>query len=426
MAEREKLTKRSVESLVPHPDKEYFIQDSELLNFAVRVYPSGQKVFVVRYRVFNSNQQRRAKIGTFGPLTVEEARKLARVMLGRVASGEDPAGEKKAMRKATTVNDLLDAYFAAAESGKVLKRDGRQKNERTLRNDRGRMDRHVRPLIGRKPLSDVSPAIIRQMQNDITDGRTAGSIKTGKFGLARVRGGSGAAGGVVRVLKSIFSWGTKTGRTGSNPCVGVETAIGEPRDRFLNADEYRRLYHALQSATHINPTARAAIQALALTGARKNEILTLRPSDVDRGARGLRLQSTKTGRQLRPCSLVAMDLLENVEATNQNWIFPSARNDGPIVNLRKPLIAVMKQAGLEDVTAHTLRHSFASVASELDFSEITIAGLLGHTPKGITQRYAHRVDSAVAAAADRVASTILARMMGRDAMADILKISERR
>ena len=70
-------------------------------------------------------------------------------------------------------------------------------------------------------------------------------------------------------------------------------------------------------------------------------------------------------------------------------------------------------AGLKDVTIHTLRHSFAATAAELGFSELTIAGLLGHSVPGITARYAHVPDSALVAAADRVSARIAAALEGK-------------
>jgi integrase len=62
-------------------------------------------------------------------------------------------------------------------------------------------------------------------------------------------------------------------------------------------------------------------------------------------------------------------------------------------------------AKLKDVTPHVLRHTFASVAGDLGFSELTIAGLLGHTGRGVTQRYVH-LDKALLLAADKVAEEI--------------------
>lgn len=77
-------------------------------------------------------------------------------------------------------------------------------------------------------------------------------------------------------------------------------------------------------------------------------------------------------------------------------------------------------AGLADVTPHTMRHTFASVAGDLGFSELTIAALLGHAARGVTQRYVH-IDEALRLAADKVAgeiATILDGGAGRSRAAD--------
>jgi site-specific recombinase XerD len=64
------------------------------------------------------------------------------------------------------------------------------------------------------------------------------------------------------------------------------------------------------------------------------------------------------------------------------------------------------------VTVHVLRHTFAATAAEMGFSELTIAGLLGHSVPGVTARYAHVPDSALVTAADRVAARIEAVLDG--------------
>lgn len=65
-----------------------------------------------------------------------------------------------------------------------------------------------------------------------------------------------------------------------------------------------------------------------------------------------------------------------------------------------------------DVTPHTLRHTFASVAGDLGFSELTIAALLGHAARGVTQRYIH-IDEALRVAGDKVSDEIAALLDGR-------------
>jgi integrase len=79
--------------------------------------------------------------------------------------------------------------------------------------------------------------------------------------------------------------------------------------------------------------------------------------------------------------------------------------DGHFIGVVRVLHRVCAKAKLDDVTPHTLRHTFASVAGELGFSELTIAGLLGHSVRGVTQSYVH-LDRALAVAADQVSAAI--------------------
>jgi hypothetical protein len=65
-----------------------------------------------------------------------------------------------------------------------------------------------------------------------------------------------------------------------------------------------------------------------------------------------------------------------------------------------------------DITPHVLRHSFASVAADLGYSESTIAGLVGHSGRSITSRYIHPADAVLLAAADAVAERTLT-LMGK-------------
>jgi integrase len=87
------------------------------------------------------------------------------------------------------------------------------------------------------------------------------------------------------------------------------------------------------------------------------------------------------------------------------FAFPADWGDGHFVGVVRVLERVCAKAGLKDVTPHVLRHTFASVAGDLGFSELTIAGLLGHSARGVTQGYVH-LDAALIVAADRVSARI--------------------
>ena len=128
----------------------------------------------------------------------------------------------------------------------------------------------------------------------------------------------------------------------------------------------------------------------------------------------LRFDDTKTGQQVRAIGRPAMDL---IQATSGNedapFVFPATRSDGHLKDV-KVFRKACEMAKLGDVTIHTLRHSFATAANELEYSEITIAGLLGHGRHSTTARYTHLIDRALVTAADRISALIASRMEGRE------------
>jgi integrase len=78
-----------------------------------------------------------------------------------------------------------------------------------------------------------------------------------------------------------------------------------------------------------------------------------------------------------------------------------------MIGFHKVWLRIANRAGLPaDVTPHILRHSLASVAADLGYSELTIAALLGHRKASITSRYAHHADAVLLQAADTVADRI--------------------
>jgi integrase len=124
-------------------------------------------------------------------------------------------------------------------------------------------------------------------------------------------------------------------------------------------------------------TGLATIRFILLSGFRRNEALGLeRAWLLDVG--GVDLPDTKSGAQVRPLGRAAVDALraqcKRVEGT---WVFPADRGEGHFIGLPKVLDRVCERAELEGVTPHMLRHTFASVAGDLGYSELTIAGLLG-------------------------------------------------
>ena len=132
-----KLTKRVVDAAESRA-KDYVIWDDELPGFGLRVFASGKRSYVIQYRL--GKRSRRFTIGLHGVWTPERARQEAKVQLGRIAQGEDPAEEKQLDSKAITVKELCDLYVADLKAGLILGKGGRPKKASTILSDTGRID----------------------------------------------------------------------------------------------------------------------------------------------------------------------------------------------------------------------------------------------------------------------------------------------
>ncbi len=109
------LTKRAVEGLKP-AGKSWIAWDNRLTGFGVRVHPTGAKSFIVNYRSGDGGRKapnKRVVIGRYGKVAPDHARRLAQKVLGKVASGDDPAEERAEARAMPTLGDAFEDYMAA-------------------------------------------------------------------------------------------------------------------------------------------------------------------------------------------------------------------------------------------------------------------------------------------------------------------------
>jgi hypothetical protein len=125
---------------------------------------------------------------------------VAKRVLGDVVKGADPASDKALKRNAAAVRDLCDVYLADADAGRLLTRSRTPKKQSALAIDRGRIERHIKPVLGALPVSAVTREDVNAFMHAVAEGRTAGRTKTAKKrGLARIREGAAAGDGARRV-----------------------------------------------------------------------------------------------------------------------------------------------------------------------------------------------------------------------------------
>jgi len=139
--------------------------------------------------------------------------------------------------------------LADAEAGRLLTRRQTSKKPSTLVTDRGRILRHIKPLLGRLSVAAVTREDVDGFMHAVAEGKTAGKTKTAKKrGLAHVRGGRGTASRTVGLLGAIFSYAVRHRMRRDNPVHGVTRFADGRRERRLSDDEYRMLGIALQKA----------------------------------------------------------------------------------------------------------------------------------------------------------------------------------
>lgn len=387
---------------------DYIIWDEELPGFRLRVFASGKRSYLVQYRA--AGRSRGYTIGLHGVWTPEAAKREAKVLLGQVARGGNPAEERKLDREAITVKDLCTRYLADLEQGLVLGKRGCPKKATTIVTDVGRIQRHLIPLLGNRRVRDLTNADITQAMRDIMAGKTRADVKTEKLrGRAIVRGGVGTATRTIGLFGGILSYAVELGIIDRNPAHGVRKPKDKVKGRRLSEQEYRTLGEILRKAVEDGQYATAAemIRIIALTGCRRSEIIKLRCDEVDIEGSCLRLANSKEGASVRPVGLPVLEYFEREYGEDsEGYVFPGWDDDTPFGSFPNHWTKILGKTELADITPHVLRHSFASITNDLGFTEATIAELVGHSRGTVTSRYIHTVDTALIMAADNIAGYI--------------------
>ena len=402
-----KLTKRIVDAATSN-GRDYFIWDDELPGFGLRIFASGKRSYLIQYRA--AGRTRRYTIGLHGVWTPETARQEAKIQLGRIAGGDNPAEERQLDHKAITVKELCALYVADLNAGLILGKGGRPKKPTTIGTDTGRIVRHIVPLIGTRRIKDLTKADINKVLKDIMAGKTRVSVKTRKLrGRAIVRGGAGTAARTVGLLGGILTYAVDVGIIERNPAHGLKKPKDNVRTRRLSEAEYRTLGQMLRKAAKNEKYVMTVeiIRLIALTGCRRSEIIGLMWDEVDLDASCLRLVDSKEGNSVRPTGLPVVERLEERRKEKvSSYVFPGERNAAAFGGFPNHWRQIFRASPLADVIPHVLRHSFASIANDLGFTEITIAALVGHSKGTMTSKYIHTLDTTLIMAADTIAGYI--------------------
>jgi len=408
----QRITKRTIDALQSN-DCEFTAWDDTVSGFGVRVRPTGAKSYVVVYRAGAGRGApvRRYTISAVGKITPERARARAKVILGEVAHGYDPANQKTAERGTPTVAELAGRFMAD--------HIGPKRKAGTAAFYRDILDRIVKPALGANKADKLTRLQVGRLHSSLVDT---------PFQANRM----------VAVIGSLYTYGGRAGIVpeGTNPARGIDKFKESHRERFLTGQELERLGGAIREAettgfpwtvdesrptakhvpkarrsTRIAPSAAAAIRLLLFTGCRLREILHLRWEHVDFERGCLFLPDSKSGRKtviLNAPALAVLDALERVGS----FVVPGDDPEQPRHDLKRPWDAVTKRAGLVGVRLHDLRHTYASFGAGGGLGLPIIGRLLGHAQTATTARYAHLDNDPLRRASEAIAGRIAAALEG--------------
>ena len=355
--------------------------DADQRGFMLEVRASGGKTFYQRYTDARG-RERQFKLGPAEILTLDQARRKARLILAQALVGEDPQQQRRTLRETPTLNEFVrDRYLPHVKSYK-----------RSWCTDETVLRLHILPALGAESVDQVKNEAISELLEAMR-----------QKGYA-----SGTTNRVLILLRYIYNLGRKWRVAGmaENPTLGLSTAPDVQRDRFLSPEETQRLIRAIE--TDENQSAAQAIMLLLLTGGRRNEITQARWDYVNWERRTLLVPLSKSGKP-RAIALngQALALLRAIPRHDGNpFVFPSPVNGKPSASLFFPWDRIRKRAGLADVRLHDLRHSYASFLVNQGISLYVVQGLLGHAHSRTTQRYAHLAHETLLDAAERVSDVV--------------------
>ena len=378
---RRRLTDANVARLAPAA-REYTVWDTRLAGLGVRVRPSGHRSYV--YCRKGEGGTRRVTLGPAALTGVEEARaKCLAVETGAQSDGLEGGA----------VPTFGEFVAGPAQACFVRCKPSTRETVRLA------LSARLLPAFGPLPLDRIDRARVTRWFDEYS--RTA----------------PGGANSKLDLLCRILNHAVACGHLQTNPARGIKRNPRPKLTRFLSREEIRRLHRELDRYAGARPSqARQAdiIRLLLLTGCRKSEIVTMRWQDVDGDT--LNLADAKTGPRQVLLSAPARAILERQPRSGSAFVFPSPLHPGRPLWSDLPLwYQVRREAGIEDVRIHDLRHTYASHAVLQGVPLPVVSRLLGHKQPRMTLRYAHVGDRETEAAAERIGVAIARALEGEAA-----------
>lgn len=400
---RIKLTSGRIRDFNCPPDKaQAFLWDADVPGLAVRATPSGKVAFIFQAKL--AGKDIRVTLGDVNTWGIDKARAEARRLGSLIDHGTDPrqekqeriaAGEAKrqeARRQDVTVGEAWAAYVEdrSPHWGELYRRD----HERVIHQGgepltRGR--RLGRTVTTPGPLAALTPLPLKEL--------TPERVKAWLQKESAIRPTSTAL--AFRMLRAFVGWCDESpdfhGTVNREACTQkrVRREVAKPNSKAHDTMQREQLPAWFKAIRAIpNPVSAAYLQVCILTGARREEVLSLKWADVDFAWNSLTIRDKVEGERIIPLPPYVAALLAALPRRNDKkgkplpWVFssPTAAN-GRIQDPRLQLDKACVVAGIPKLTIHGLRRTFKNMAEWVEVPAGVTAQLMGHKPSAIAERH---------------------------------------
>jgi integrase len=376
--------KRTIDAVKPPKTGRKEVWDGDLPGFGLRVYYTGKKVYIAKYRLRDDGKHQLMTLGDAKVLTIAQARTAYKAVLADVAEGKDPQGERRAAKsqeKPLTFAELADLWMD----------DHAKPHRRTWKEDERRL-RAVTAKLGTKKAAGVTTRMLSRIHQDIGD-------KRGKTEANRT----------ITTVRAVFgkavTW-KDLPRDFDNPASGVDLYPEPRRTRIVRRAEFPGLLAAIKD--YGDPIVAGALLTLVFTGLRKRDVLNLQWSDVDMeaGLIALRMQKTSDVR------LVAMSASTTAVFTSlprfegNPYVFPGRIKGKPLQSLKKAWTSIRTTAGCPDLWMHDLKRTVGTMLALAGESNFMISQVLGHRDESTARHYVSLAAEMTSGVMDRYATQV--------------------
>ncbi|WP_430417262.1 tyrosine-type recombinase/integrase [Parasphingorhabdus sp.] len=362
---KEKLTAQFVQlAYCPEGKNHENFYDTITTGFVLEVRKSGGKTYYIRY-VTPEGKQRQLRIGAAQDITFDQARKKAQRLRSQVVLGGDPAAEKKEKLAVPTYGELAADHLKFAKS-----------YQKSFCSTETNMRVHILPRWRNHKLTDIKQKDIAVWLAEKADeGLKPATVEK------------------IRVLfHRTFELGNRWGVPGCeiNPVKGIpRPQINNAREVYLTSEQAKELL--LVCETSANTQLANIVGLLLQTAARVGELLQSRWEHIDRTRKLWLIPTSKTGKhRYVPLSGAALAIIDGLPKFDGcPWLLPNPDTMQPFVSIKHSWQTARKEAGLDGLHIHDLRHSAASMMASAGVDLYTIGKVLGHADYKSTMRYSH-------------------------------------